>query len=71
VQLSAKNDEGQSKWSDPVTFRTLPDRPAAPPKPQIKGKVMSHAFTITWGEKSLLGQMNLIAGFTIMLAFCL
>ncbi|XP_076453878.1 fibronectin type-III domain-containing protein 3A-like isoform X4 [Babylonia areolata] len=47
-RLSAKNDEGPSKWSDTVTFRTLPDRPLAPCKPQIKGKVLSHAFRITW-----------------------
>ncbi|KAL8559262.1 hypothetical protein ACOMHN_040386 [Nucella lapillus] len=47
-RLSAKNDEGLSKWSDTVTFKTLPDRPAPPCKPQIKGKVLSHAFKITW-----------------------
>ncbi|XP_070212952.1 fibronectin type-III domain-containing protein 3a-like [Littorina saxatilis] len=47
-RLSAKNDEGPSKWSDAVTFKTQPDKPAPPCKPQIKGKVLSHAFRITW-----------------------
>ncbi|KAK7478993.1 hypothetical protein BaRGS_00029754 [Batillaria attramentaria] len=47
-RLSAKNDEGNSKWSEVVSFKTLPDRPAPPCKPQIKGKVLAHAFRITW-----------------------
>ncbi len=49
-QLSANNEEGSSKWSDAVSYRTLPDKPCAPPKPQIKGKVHSNSFRVSWGE---------------------
>lgn len=49
-QLAAINDEGQSKWSDAVSYKTLPDRPAAPPKPQIKGKIHAHSFKVVWGK---------------------
>ncbi|XP_046573068.1 LOW QUALITY PROTEIN: fibronectin type-III domain-containing protein 3A-like [Haliotis rubra] len=47
-KLAAKNDEGQSKWSDIVAHRTLPERPTAPPKPQIKGKIFAHNFRVIW-----------------------
>ena len=64
-QLSAKNDEGPSKWSDVVMFRTLPDRPAPPCKPQIKGKVLSHAFTITWGMSERMSGYVSVYSFTV------
>ena len=48
-QLSANNEEGASKWSDAVCYKTLPDKPGAPPKPQIKGKVHASSFRVTWG----------------------
>jgi len=47
-RLSANNEEGNSKWSDFINYNTLPDRPQAPPKPQIKGKVHSSQFKVTW-----------------------
>ncbi|XP_041356067.1 fibronectin type-III domain-containing protein 3A-like [Gigantopelta aegis] len=47
-RLSAKNDEGQSKWSDVVCYRTYPERPSTPCKPQIKGKIYAHSFKVTW-----------------------
>ena len=49
LQLAAFNDEGQSKWSEVVTYRTKPDRPAPPPKPQIKGKIHAYNFRVVWG----------------------
>lgn len=49
-QLAALNDEGQSKWSEVVAYRTKPDRPAPPPKPQIKGKIHAYNFRVVWGE---------------------
>ncbi|XP_021372749.1 fibronectin type-III domain-containing protein 3A-like isoform X2 [Mizuhopecten yessoensis] len=47
-RMAAVNDEGQSKWSDVSCFRTLPDRPSPPPKPQIKGKIHAHSFKVVW-----------------------
>ncbi|XP_060065817.1 fibronectin type-III domain-containing protein 3A-like [Ylistrum balloti] len=47
-RLAAVNDEGQSKWSEVSCFRTLPDRPSPPPKPQIKGKILAHSFKVVW-----------------------
>ena len=49
-QLQATNEEGNSKWSDVVCFRTLPDRPQHPSKLQVKGRVTSNSFRCTWGE---------------------
>eukprot|EP00105_Crassostrea_gigas_P017957 XP_011435920.1 PREDICTED: fibronectin type-III domain-containing protein 3A isoform X3 [Crassostrea gigas] len=47
-RLAALNDEGQSKWSEVVAYRTKPDRPAPPPKPQIKGKIHAYNFRVVW-----------------------
>ncbi|XP_052239608.1 fibronectin type-III domain-containing protein 3A-like isoform X2 [Dreissena polymorpha] len=47
-KLAAVNEEGTSKWSDIVAFRTLSDKPAAPGKPQLKGRIETHKFKITW-----------------------
>ncbi|XP_059174236.1 fibronectin type-III domain-containing protein 3A-like isoform X2 [Physella acuta] len=51
-RLSAKNEEGQSKWSETVCYKTLPERPHPPSKPQIKGKVNPYSFRITWDPPS-------------------
>ncbi|XP_053404660.1 fibronectin type-III domain-containing protein 3A-like isoform X3 [Mercenaria mercenaria] len=47
-RLAARNEEGSSKWSDIVAYKTLPARPDPPSKPQIKGKIHPHFFRITW-----------------------
>src|SRR6218665_4088635 len=50
LQLQARNEEGSSQWSDVVKYRTLPDKPRPPPRPQVKGKVHSHSFRVVWGK---------------------
>ncbi|XP_064615415.1 fibronectin type-III domain-containing protein 3A-like isoform X3 [Liolophura sinensis] len=47
-KLAARNEEGQGKWSDVVCYKTLPDRPGPPVKPQSKGKVYAQSFRVTW-----------------------
>ncbi|CAH1781329.1 unnamed protein product [Owenia fusiformis] len=48
--MSANNEEGSSKWSDAVKYRTLPDRPGAPQRPQVKGKVHPTSFRVNWDD---------------------
>ncbi|XP_074657829.1 fibronectin type-III domain-containing protein 3A-like isoform X1 [Tubulanus polymorphus] len=47
-RLSANNDEGNSRWSDIVCYRTLPDRPMPPGKPGVKGKIFPTSFRVIW-----------------------
>lgn len=47
-RLQASNDEGNGKWSDVVSYRTLPDQPGPPPKPQLKGRALSNSFKVYW-----------------------
>lgn len=47
-RLQAQNDEGKSTWSETATFQTLPDRPCAPSKPFVKGKMHAHSFKAKW-----------------------
>lgn len=47
-RVCAANEEGPSKWSPIATFRTLPDSPGAPGRPQTKGKVHPTSFRLTW-----------------------
>lgn len=47
-KLKAHNDGGHSAWSEEVTFRTLPDRPSAPSKPIVKGKIHAYSFKLKW-----------------------
>lgn len=47
-RLCAFNEEGNSRWSSIVAFRTMPDAPRAPSKPSLKGKLHSTSFKITW-----------------------
>ncbi|XP_076435428.1 fibronectin type-III domain-containing protein 3A-like [Babylonia areolata] len=47
-RLAVKNEEGISKWSEVVTFGTVPGVPAAPSRPQVKGRVTAHTFALTW-----------------------
>uniref|UniRef100_A0A2C9KTQ9 Fibronectin type-III domain-containing protein n=1 Tax=Biomphalaria glabrata TaxID=6526 RepID=A0A2C9KTQ9_BIOGL len=51
-RLAAKNEEGQSKWSETVCYKTLPEKPHPPSKPQIKGKINPYSFRITWDPPS-------------------
>ncbi|CAL1527876.1 unnamed protein product [Lymnaea stagnalis] len=51
-RLAAKNEEGPSKWSETVCYKTLPERPQPPSKPQIKGKINPYSFRITWDPPS-------------------
>jgi len=54
VQLQSTNEEGNSKWSEVVCFRTLPDRPQQPLRLQVKGRVTSNNFRCTWGQYHLI-----------------
>nr|CAD7423352.1 unnamed protein product [Timema monikensis] len=47
-RLRAHNEEGPSRWSDEVCYRTLPDRPAPPPRPNVKGRIHAQNFKIKW-----------------------
>ncbi|XP_071951252.1 fibronectin type-III domain-containing protein 3A-like [Antedon mediterranea] len=47
-RLIANNDQGGSSPSEQVTFRTKPDKPQAPSKPVLKGKVHSDYFKVSW-----------------------
>ncbi|XP_023930352.1 fibronectin type-III domain-containing protein 3a-like isoform X1 [Lingula anatina] len=47
-KLCARNEEGSSKFSDVVNYRTLPDRPGPCGRPQTKGKVHSNSFRVVW-----------------------
>ncbi|KAG8452733.1 hypothetical protein GDO86_004503 [Hymenochirus boettgeri] len=47
-RVIAYNSEGKSSPSEGVEFMTCPDRPGAPSKPSVKGKVHAHSFRIIW-----------------------
>lgn len=47
-RLKAQNDGGPSPWSEEVLFQTLPDRPARPTKPVVKGRIHAHSFRLRW-----------------------
>lgn len=48
--MQASNEEGGSKWSETVCYKTSPDKPGPPGKPQLKGKVHPFHFKIAWGK---------------------
>ncbi|KAJ8971455.1 hypothetical protein NQ314_000712 [Rhamnusium bicolor] len=54
-RLRARNDDGMSPWSEEVTYRTLPDRPARPSKPVVKGRIHAHSFKLKWEPPSDTG----------------
>lgn len=54
-RLRARNDDGISPWSEEVTYRTLPDRPARPSKPVVKGRIHAHCFKLKWEPPSDTG----------------
>lgn len=47
-RLRAHNESGVSPWSEEVHFSTLPDRPARPSKPVVKGRIHAHSFKLKW-----------------------
>jgi hypothetical protein len=59
IQLRAHNEEGSSQWSDEVCYRTLPDRPAAPPRPTVKGRIHAQTFKMKWEPPSDRGGADI------------
>lgn len=51
-RLQANNEEGGSRWSEEVVFYTLPEKPLAPSKPNVKGKIHSNSFRVRWDPPS-------------------
>ncbi|NXE42790.1 FND3A protein, partial [Ptilorrhoa leucosticta] len=47
-RLFAYNSEGKSSPSEVVEHNTKPDRPGAPSKPVVKGKIHPHSVRVTW-----------------------
>lgn len=47
-KLKALNEFGHSIWSEQVTFQTLPEKPARPSKPVVKGRIHAHSFRLKW-----------------------
>ncbi|OWK53363.1 fibronectin type-III domain-containing protein 3a [Lonchura striata] len=47
-RLFAYNSEGKSSPSEVVEYSTKPDRPGAPSKPVVKGKIHPHSVRVTW-----------------------
>lgn len=47
-RLRCETADGQGPWSAEVTYRTVPERPAAPGRPAPRGKIHSRAFRLRW-----------------------
>ncbi|XP_049774284.1 fibronectin type-III domain-containing protein 3A isoform X1 [Schistocerca cancellata] len=60
-RLCAHNEEGNSRWSDEVCYRTLPGRPAVPSRPSVKGRIHTHTFKIKWEPPSDTGGAEITA----------
>ncbi|XP_021928755.1 fibronectin type-III domain-containing protein 3A isoform X2 [Zootermopsis nevadensis] len=58
-RLRAHNEEGPSRWSDEVCYRTLPDRPATPSRPTVKGRVHAQTFKMKWDPPSDCGGADI------------
>jgi len=52
LQLQIQNDDGLSRWSDEVSYCTLADRPVAPARPGVKGRISAHSFKVRWESPS-------------------
>lgn len=65
-RLRAHNEEGASQWSEEVTYRTLPSRPAPPCRLSVGGRVHSHAFKAKWDPPSDRGGVD-ISSYTLQL----
>jgi hypothetical protein len=59
LKLRAHNEEGSSHWSEEVCYRTLPDRPAAPPRPTVKGRIHAQTFKMKWDPPSDWGGADI------------
>ncbi|KAL0274067.1 UNVERIFIED_CONTAM: hypothetical protein PYX00_006584 [Menopon gallinae] len=58
-RLRAQNEEGISRWSEEVTYKTLPSRPAPPSRPIVKGKIHPHHFKVKWEPPNDRGGTDL------------
>lgn len=52
LQLQAQNDDGMSRWSEEVSYSTAADRPAAPARPSVKGRILAQSFKVRWDPPS-------------------
>lgn len=59
MQLRAQNEEGTSRWSEEVTYRTLPSRPGPPSRPSVKGRIHAHSFKVKWDPPNDRGGTEL------------
>lgn len=59
-RLKANNSNGSSPWSDEVSFKTLPENPSRPSKPQVKGKLHAHNFKAKWDPPSDRGGAEIL-----------
>ncbi|XP_018899545.1 fibronectin type-III domain-containing protein 3A isoform X2 [Bemisia tabaci] len=58
-RLRAHNEEGISRWSEEVSYSTLPGRPSQPPRPHVKGRVRAHNFNIKWDPPADTGGASI------------
>ncbi|CAA9997979.1 unnamed protein product [Nesidiocoris tenuis] len=63
-RIRSQNDDGPSKWSEEVTYTTLPGRPGPPSRPQLKGKIHLHSFRLRWDPPNDRGGA-IINGYTL------
>lgn len=54
-RLRSSNESGYSSWSTEVQYATLADRPSAPSKPQVKGRIQAYSFKLRWDPPAHLG----------------
>ncbi|TRZ06473.1 hypothetical protein HGM15179_020634, partial [Zosterops borbonicus] len=62
-RLFAYNSEGKSSPSEVVEHSTKPDRPGAPSKPVVKGKIHPHSVRVTWEPPKDNGGSDIIKYF--------
>lgn len=49
-KLRAVNADGESGWSEPVTYKTKPSKPNPPEKPYPKGRIHATSVKLAWGK---------------------
>lgn len=47
-RLRSENEAGPSNWSEEISYRTAPECPGRPTKPQVKGKIHANCFKVKW-----------------------